>query len=179
MERADNYFIGVTLPADLKAVIESARGWMQKKWGNRSGMKTECHITLIPPFQCGRTLLEMKEILSTLTLPEVKVSVRGWGSFGERTIYAHVERSDSLELLKKEIGNRLRENGVSFRSEKRFVPHITIANRDIKPYSFIPSMEHLNDIKLDMTFTVDSFMIFSFVDWSWRSGEKGRVRFSS
>ncbi len=179
MERGADYFIGVTLPEDLRAAIESARGWMQKKWGNRSGMKTECHITLIPPFKCDKPLSEMKEMLRSLSLPLVSVSVRGWGSFGERTIYAHVDESESLLLLRNAIGNRLRENGVSFTIEKRFTPHITIANRDIKPYAFIPSMEYLNEIKLDTAFTVDSFMIFSFIDWSWRSGEKGRVRFSS
>lgn len=179
MESRDNYFIGVTLPEELKTVIDGARGWMQKKWGNRSGMKTECHITLVPPFSCDKTLSEMKKILDGVTVPQVDVSVRGWGSFGRRTIYAHVEHSSPLELLKEEIEKRLRENLIRFKRDKRFMPHITIANRDIKPESFMPSMEYLHDIELDETFTVDSFMIFSFIDWSWRSGEKGRVSFSS
>lgn len=179
MEKRDNFFIGVTLPEDLKDIIDSARGWMQTKWGNRSGMKTECHITLVPPFACDKPLFEMKKILEGIKVPPVSVSVRGWGSFGERTIFAHVERSSSLELLKKEIEKRLRFASVQFRSDKRFTPHITIANRDIKPYTFIPSMEYLNEIKLDTAFTVDSFMVFSFIDWTWRSGEEGRVSFSS
>lgn len=77
MESRDNYFIGVTLPEELKTVIDGARGWMQKKWGNRSGMKTECHITLVPPFSCDKTLSEMKKILDGVTVPQVDVSVRG------------------------------------------------------------------------------------------------------
>ncbi len=179
MEMKDNYFIGVTLPEDLKGTIDGARGWMRTKWGNRSGMRTECHITLVPPFSCNISLSDMKMVLEGITVPKVNVHVRGWGSFGERTIFAHVERSSSLELLKKEIEKRLREASIRFRIDKRFTPHITIANRDIKPENLVPSMEYLNEIKLDTTFTVDSFMIFSFMDWTWRSGEKGRVSFSS
>lgn len=179
MERRDNYFIGVTLPEDLKGTIDGARGWMRTKWGNRSGMKTECHITLVPPFACDESVSGMKEILEGIKVPPVSVRVRGWGSFGERTIFARVERSSSLELLKKEIEKRLREASVPFRIDRRFTPHITIANRDIKPECFIPSMEYLNEIKLDTAFAVDSFMIFSFIDWTWRSGENGRVSFSS
>lgn len=178
MERTPDYFIGVTLPENLEYTIDSARRWMQKKWGNRSGMRTQCHITLVPPFSSDKPLSEMKEILSGITVPEVKVRVSGWGSFGERTIYAHVEKNSALELLKKEIERKLSEASIRFKSEKRFTPHITIANRDIKPYSFILSMEYLNKNKIDVTFAVNSIMIFSFVDRSWRSGDEGRVRFS-
>ncbi len=108
MERTPDYFIGVTLPQNLEYTIDSVRRWMQKKWGNRSGMRTKCHITLIPPFSSDKPLSEMKEILSGITVPEVKVRVSGWGSFGERTIYASVEKNSALELLKKEIEKKLR-----------------------------------------------------------------------
>lgn len=174
-----SYFLGLTLPGDLRETIESERRWMQKKWGNRSGMKTEPHITLIPPFDCDLSLHDIKGILSDIVFPPVGVSVSGYGSFGERTIYAHVERSRELEDLVREISKTLRDNGIRVKEEKRYTPHITIANRDIKPYSFIPSMEYLNSIEIDKTFTASSFMIFFFRDYSWIADERYRVTFSS
>lgn len=175
---SDNYFVGVTLPDELKNRIEGARMWMRDTWGNRSGMRTEAHITLVPPFYSEKPLSEIRRILSGITVPEVSVHVSGWGAFGERTIFANVERSRELETLQREVALRLRSAGITLRNEKRFVPHITVANRDIRPESFVPSMEYLGSIELDCTFSVDSFMIFTF-DRFWSSEEKGRVRFSS
>lgn len=175
----DNYFVGITLPDELKKTVDGARLWMRDKWGNRSGMKTECHITLVPPFYSEKPLAEIREILSGISVPDVKVHVSGWGAFAERTIFADVERSRGLEILRKEVLFRLRSAGIKLKVEKSFVPHITVANRDIRPESFIPSMEYLRDIYMDTSFSVDSFMIFTFRDWSWKSEEKGRVRFSS
>ncbi len=174
-----SYFLGLTLPGELRETIESERRWMQKKWGNRSGMKTEPHITLIPPFDCDFSVHDIKEILSGIVFPPVKVSVSGYGSFGERTIYAHVERSRELEVLLREISKTLCDNGIRIKEEKRYTPHITIANRDIKPYSFIPSMEYLNSIDINETFSLNSFMIFFFRDYSWIADERYRVKFSS
>lgn len=173
----DNYFVGVTLPCDLKKTIEGARGWMRERWGNRSGMKTECHITLVPPFYSEKPLSEIRRILSHITTTQVSIHVSGWGSFGLKTIFACVERRASLETLQKEVSFLLKSEGITLKSEKKFVPHITVANRDIKPESFIPSMEYLNSIDIDYTFSPDSVMIFTF-DRSWKSEERGRVRFS-
>lgn len=174
-----SFFLGLTLPGKLRETIESERRWMQKKWGNRSGMKTEPHITLIPPFDSDLSLHEINQILSDIVFPPVEVSVSGYGSFGERTIFAHVERSRELEDLVREISKTLCDNGIRVKEEKRYTPHITIANRDIKPYSFIPSMEYLNSIEINETFSLNSFMIFFFKDYSWIADERYRVTFSS
>lgn len=173
-----NYFIGLTLPEGLRGTIESERLWMREKWGNRSGMRTEPHITVIPPFESDMLLSLLKEILSSLDVPPFSVNVSGYGSFGERTIYAHVKRSLELETLVRKATKILGENEIKVKKEKRYTPHVTIANRDIKPYSFIPSMEYLNKIDINETFMVDSFMIFEFRNYSWVMDESNRVKFS-
>ncbi len=175
---SDNYFVGVTLPPELKNTVDGARMWMRERWGNRSGMRTEAHITLVPPFYSEKPLSEIRRILSDITVPEVRVHVSGWGAFGERTIFAHVERSRSLEALQTEVSLRLRSAGITLKNEKKFTPHITVANRDIRPECFVPSMEYLSSVDLDYAFTPDSFMIFTF-DRFWSGEERGRVRFSS
>jgi 2'-5' RNA ligase len=173
----DNYFIGITLPQELEDTIERQREWMRRKWGCRSGMRTQPHITLIPPFQSDLSLREIKELLTPLTVSPFDISVSGFGSFGERTIFAHVEKSRELEDLQKKVSGLLSDGGVRVKDEKRFTPHITIANRDIKPEAFIPSMEYFNTIDLRYSFTADSVMIFEFRDYVWRS-DSGSVRFS-
>ncbi len=173
----DNYFMGITLPEELEEKIESSREWMRRKWGCRSGMRTQPHITLIPPFESGMSLSEIRDIISPLTISPFDISVSGFGSFGERTIFAHVEKSRELENLQKKVCGFLRNGGVRIKDEKRFTPHITIANRDIKLEAFIPSMEYFNTVDLKYTFTADSATIFEFRDYVWRS-EMGSVRFS-
>ncbi len=178
MRTNDNYFIGITLPEDLENKIERQREWMRRKWGCRSGMRTQPHITLIPPFQSDLSLGEIKELLSPLSVSPFDISVSGFGAFGERTIFAHVERSRELENLQKKICSLLMDGGVRLKDEKRFTPHITIANRDIKSKAFIPSMEYFNTIDLKYIFTADSVMVFEFCDYVWTSGDRGSVRFS-
>lgn len=174
----DNYFIGITLPPELENTIERQREWMRRKWGCRSGMRTQPHITLIPPFQSDLSLEEIKELLSPLSVFPFDISVSGFGAFGERTIFAHVERSRELENLQKKVSGLLRDGGVRVKDEKRFTPHITIANRDIKPDAFIPSMEYFSNIELRYSFKADSVMVFEFSDYVWQSGNRGSVRFS-
>ncbi len=178
MRTNDNYFIGITLPEDLENKIERQREWMRRKWGCRSGMRTQPHITLIPPFQSDLSLGEIKELLSPLSVSPFDISVSGFGAFGERTIFAHVERSRELENLQKKICSLLGNGGVRVKDEKRFTPHITIANRDIRPEAFVPSMEYFNAIDLKYIFTADSVMVFEFCDYVWTSGDRGSVRFS-
>lgn len=173
-----SYFIGLTLPSPLREEIESVRKWMTKRWGNRSGMRTEPHITLIPPFETESPISEIIDMLSSLEYSLVEVRVSGWGSFGERTIYARVEENRELEGLVNVLRNTLRENGIALHREKRYTPHITIANRDIKPESFLPSMRYLGGIRMEETFTVSSFMVFEFSDYRWITSGNQRVIFS-
>lgn len=171
MERKirDNYFIGLTLPEDVSVKIEREREWMRNKWGNRSGMATEPHITLIPPFYSSLSVECLTSILEKVRSEKISVVVSGHSSFGERTIYAYVEESGEMKALLEKIKKELRKNDIRFKDERTFTPHITIANRDIKPYSFIPSMEYLNGIKLYEEFTLSSFTLFRFSDYHWHS----------
>lgn len=171
MERKirDNYFIGLTLPEDVSYKIEREREWMKNKCGNRSGMATEPHITLIPPFYSSLSIERLSSILEKVRSEKIPVVVSGHSSFGERTIYASVEESGEMKALLERIKKELRKNDILFKDEKSFTPHITIANRDIKPYSFIPSMEYLNGLNLYEEFTFFSFTLFKFFNYHWHS----------
>lgn len=179
MERKirDNYFIGLTLPEDVSSRIEKEREWMRRTWGNRSGMGTVPHITLIPPFNCSLSTERLLDILSSVRNERINAVVSGHGSFGERTIYVAVEENKEMNELQKKLKRVLRENNIPFKDEKKFTPHITIANRDIKPESFIPSMEYLESLNLHEEFALSSFTLFSFIDYRWRA--VGEIRFSS
>lgn len=179
MKRSDNYFIGIILPRELEDTIERSREWMRRECGCRSGMRTQPHITLIPPFGSSLSLSEMKSLLSPIAFKSFDVSVSGYGSFAERTIFARVEGNSELEKLKMDLSGHLRDCGVKTKDEKFFTPHITIANRDIRPEAFIPSMEHFGASNLRYSFTVDSIMVFEFRDYFWHSCDTNSVRFFS
>ncbi len=179
MERTirDNYFIGLTLPEDVSSRIEKEREWMRRTWGNRSGMGTVPHITLIPPFYSNLSVKALLSILSSIKNDRIDAVISGHGSFGERTIYAAVEENREMTELQRKLKRVLRESNIAFKDEKKFTPHITIANRDIKPESFVPSMEYLESLNLHEEFALSSFSLFSFIDYHWRT--MGEIRFSS
>ena len=179
MERTirDNYFIGLTLPGDVSSRIEKEREWMRQTWGNRSGMGTVPHITLIPPFYSNLSVKALLPILSSIKSERIDAVISGHGSFGGRTIYAFVEENKEMNELQGKLKRVLRENDIPFKDEKKFTPHITIANRDIKPESFVPSMVYFESLNLHEEFVLSSFTLFSFIDYRWRV--TGEIRFSS
>ena len=89
-----------------------------------------------------------------------------------------MERSRELENLQKKVCGLLKDGGVRIKDEKRFTPHITIANRDIKPEAFVLSMEYFNTLDLKYSFKTNSIMVFEFSDYVWQSDDRGSVRFS-
>lgn len=178
-KRNDNYFIGITLPDELNRIVESERKWMRVNCGCSSGMKTAPHITLIPPFFSSFGDEYLRYIFSRFTFPSFCLHVSGHSSFGHRTIFVNVEKSKELTKLKNDITQILRREKIEIKNEKNFNPHITIANRDIEEKYFIPSMEYLNDDKIDITFEVSSFMLFTRKDYLWVNDGKNSVIFSS
>lgn len=134
------YFVAVVLPPELDKKVLLLKQWMLDHHGCKVALRAPAHITLVPPFWMDE---EKEEVLhhALEQLSQIQpftLLTNGFSSFPPKTIFIATEENTSLEALKIKASGLLEANE-SFRikAETRpFVPHITIANRDLHKKSF-------------------------------------------
>lgn len=182
------HFVGVLVPDDLRTTLESCRRWMHGQYGCRSGHSTPVHITLIPPFTASRGVNDqyLVDLLRYALAPlqeahklPFEAEVKGFGSFGDRTLFAALEKNrlwtevrDAVqeEYLRNRVGNLRKDT-------KPLVPHLTVANRDIPQGSIGPALTHFASLDLETSFPVSQIGIFHREGYHWGLRESNIVHF--
>lgn len=172
------HFLAVPLDEEHAAEIGFYRAWMRERYQCRSGQRTPSHITLIPPFRAGALdggslSQDSERLLEALlfhadSIPRAfTAGVAGFGAFGERSLYARVlpdPRWDELrDAVRKALAGdfRLPPPGTAF------VPHLTIANRDIPPGAVASALAYLSQQELAFTFDVERVSLYEMHEGLW------------
>ena len=153
-------FISIELPENVKKEIQR----IQEKLHEFSGKKTEfenLHLTLKFLGEINEEKIEkVKEKLIEVKLKKIDCSIDEIGVFNEdfiKIVWIHL---GGCEKLQKEVDESLKD---LFKSEKRFMSHITIARvkgvKDKKKF-----LEELKKIKFKkINFVVDKFSLMKGV----------------
>ncbi len=91
--------------------------------------------------------------------------ITGFYHFSNRVIMLEVSKTKALEVLFTDI--MLTASEVIDQSYTKFVPHITIANRDLSPEVFDKAYEYFSHIPYSRNFICDEVAIFTFEDGKW------------
>ena len=99
------------------------------------------HITLHMPFKLGSRKLEsLMDHLSKVCSDqeEFPLELEGFSAFAPRVIYIHVPLSEALKRLQREVQVAMRRWNLSAAThgDRGFVPHVTIAFRDLRRARF-------------------------------------------
>jgi 2'-5' RNA ligase len=146
---------------------------MRDHFGCRVALKSAAHITLIPPFWFDYT----SESLLTATLQSFQtdkipldIQLYDFFHFSNRVIFITVNENHRLGGLRKETEDHFIQPfpGIIKPDDRAFHPHVTIANRDIKPGDFIRAWEHFSREKLEENFcaTTISLLKLSLEKWN-------------
>jgi len=180
------------MPPDLSARLDGCREYMGSRYGCHSGFRTPFHITLVPPFCLGeesdpalvsRAALEALACCRGQGILPLVCRVQGFSSFGERTLFARVlvrpeEKNGAgrgiscWEALRSAVYDSLESvlspaGGCPRRDTRPFVPHITIANRDIPRGAARAALEYLSGLGLDEELTINSITVFERKGGAW------------
>jgi 2'-5' RNA ligase len=167
------HFIGVVAPESLADAVESCRRWMSERYGCSSGYRTAPHVTLIAPFACAdpRGVGPIEEALARWAFGRrgFECTVSGFGAFAERTIYAHVVASRDWTLWRDDLARELNAEcpGLVAVDRRPFIPHLTVANRDIPPGAVAPALTAFSELSLHETFVVDHAALFEWGNGAW------------
>ncbi len=167
----NTHFIGILVPEELEDVVADCRAWMQQQYGCKSGYGTPAHITLVAPFtlpekygvsQLKAAIAEgVADCAEQGQLP-FAARVNGFGAFSERTLFAHVEDSSAWQQVHSAIFHSCATAlpGMLPPSKRRYVPHLTVANRDIPTGAIDRALSHFSELNLDISFDACDVALF-------------------
>lgn len=184
------HFIGVLVPQELSDALTDCRTWMHEQFGCKSGYGTPIHITLVPPFHLDERYTtqqivdSLKKAVETLRatknqLGSFDAQVKGFSSFGDRTLFAKVLPSPQWAPLRDVVLNELLAAcpDCTKKDTRPFTPHLTIANRDIPVHAAETALAHFAAFNLEATFPVNTICVFLRKNGNWVSLEENTIHF--
>jgi len=174
------YFIGIVPPASIQESIVKFKQEIRKLCGSKHAFNAPPHITLHMPFTLKakkkQTLLDQ---LNTIKLQSQKETIRikNFNCFRPRVIYAAVEPNESLDELQKQVAGQLRKIQVfnSNYKDRPFVPHVTLAFRDLKKRDFNSVWSFFEHRQFEAPFTLTNFYLLQHLGKEWRIIESFEV----
>jgi 2'-5' RNA ligase len=178
------HFIGVLANEALADTLGQCRLWMGENFGCRSGFSTPMHVTLVPPFALADPgdveALERAIDACARAGKAFQARVAGFGAFAERTVFARVEpdprwtelRDSLYATIARALPGRIRKDA------RPFVPHLTVANRDIPAIAVPRALEYFAHLGLEEDFPADHIALFTrkggvwATERAWKLGKK-------
>jgi RNA 2',3'-cyclic 3'-phosphodiesterase len=156
-------FVGLELPRELRSCLAglAGRGIPGARWVPSENY----HLTLrfigeMPGWRAE----EIHTAMAELRAPGFVLTVSGLGTFhkGDRatTLFATVERSNSLGRLRSKIETALQRVGLE-PERRRFSPHVTLARLDNVPEPKLVQFVQSNNLFRAAPVSVEHFTLFS------------------
>ena len=166
------YFLAVLCPPSIDEKVQAHKLWMRDRFGCTVALKSAAHITLIPPFWMETNSEELQ--IQTLTqfqttIPAFQIQLKGFSHFSNRVLFVAVNENHQLGSLRKAVEDHFIQpfHGIIKPDDRPFHPHVTIANRDIKPGDFIKAWEHFKRLTFDERFDATSLSLLKLSPGKW------------
>ncbi len=165
------YFIAIICPEPYQTEITAIKNYFFDKYNCTVALKSPAHITLIPPFTLKQTtednLLQYLNIFK-ISLPELHISLDGFGRFDKRTLFLKPQTNESLFRLQETLLQYLIQKLPFLKPAKVFHPHVTVANRDLTREAFDAEWPHFKDRQFKADFTVTNFALLKLTERKWQ-----------
>lgn len=167
------YFVAIMCPPETDKNVRQFKNWMKEQFGSVVALRSPAHITIIPPFWLElnneEKLLESLEAFAS-DGNELHIQLDGFSSFGKRVLFIRVLENPAMEEIKdqavqhfaKSFGDLVRKD------ERPFHPHITIANRDLKPGDFEKAWLHFKGKNYKENFSSKTISLLKLTEGYWK-----------
>jgi 2'-5' RNA ligase len=167
------FLIAVLPDRQVSSEVRMMKERLLDTHGLKAALRSPAHITLVPPFTC--TDAQADAVADTLWKSlhlhgTVRFSIDGTGHFEDRVIYLNVIRSEALQALNDAVNDALRHSHAwTLRKEPQpFVPHITLANRDLRPERFGAVWADVRGISYQRTCAVGAIHLLRHDGARWK-----------
>ena len=172
MTQSAMYFVAVICPPEVNAKVIAFKQRMKERFGCVAALKSPAHITLIPPFwfkEAEENAL-LQATASFKSIPgDLIIQLDGFSHFDRKTLFVEVQQSQKLSELKRKTEDYFIQafKGIIEKDKRPFCPHITIANRDLKPSDFEKAWEYFSAKKFSATFGAEGICLLKLSPEKW------------
>ena len=167
------FFIALLPPVEVQTKANEIKGIMRDRYASRAAFRSPPHVTLLAPFEWP--LINLPDLAKSLARfaaaqSPVPMTLDGFGTFAPHTIYINVVKGDRLIAIQPQLLSHLREDLglVSQRDlNRRFVPHLTVAYRDLKPNKFRQAWSTFQHQEIHFDFTVTQLTLLIHDGQRW------------
>lgn len=166
------YFIAILCPEQIDNKIFQLKQWMKERFGCVVGLKSQAHITLIPPFWLD---VEQESLLMQVLdnfksdLDELEIQLDGFSHFGKKVLFIRVNENPGLDEIKKQTEEYFRTifPRAIKKDDRPFWPHVTVATRDLKPSDFLQALEYFSCKQFAEIFCTKTISLLKLVSGKW------------
>ncbi|MEO0704918.1 MAG: 2'-5' RNA ligase family protein [Cyanobacteria bacterium J06649_5] len=154
------FFVALLPPAEVQAKVNDIKSIMRDEYASKAAFRSPPHVTLLAPFEWP--IAELPALANALRdfasgQAPVPMTLDGFAAFVPHVIYINVVQSDRIMTLHTDLLSHLHKHiGLeSKRDQNRsFVPHMTVAFRDLKPSMFRKAWSVFQRREIHFDFTV-------------------------
>ena len=166
----NSYYIALVPSVKISEEILKFKQAAESKFGTKLALRSPAHVTLVPPFIANDD--ELKQVLTILKAQikqhkELSITIDGCSNFGSHTIYLQVKNNSRINKLFEDLFD-LVAKVVNPAGYRQFVPHITLANRDIPSQSFSEMLTYFKAFNYQCQTVINQVAIFKLVDQKWQ-----------
>jgi len=167
------YFIAIVPDEPVFDEVMVMKTEVSQRFESKAALRSPPHITLHMPFQWkeekeGRLISSLDAMASLQQGFEVQL--KGFGGFPPRVIYINVLENKLLSTIQKVIQNLARSKWHIYpksNSIRPFMPHMTIAFRDLKKPQFHEAWSTFKERGFNATISVTNICLLKHNGKSW------------
>lgn len=171
--QAPLYFIAVLPNDEISTEVTDFKNYADTNFDSRHALRSPPHITVIPPFRAYYN--EIEKISNTLAdfsknQANFNIDLSNFNKFGQSVIYIDVAENADLQALWKALSLLMETDFkiVNKFSGRPFVPHMTVAFRDLDPKIFPNAWNHFSNIDYERTFETHDLVLLINEDKKWQ-----------
>jgi 2'-5' RNA ligase len=166
------FFVALLPPELIQDQVRQIQSDFEFRYSTKATLKAPPHITLIPPFELSKDRIEPLQIeleKFAKTRSPFMINLSGFAAFPPRVIYLDVLPNPVLPDLYADITTTL-ANTLSIidpYASRPFVPHMTVAFRDLTPDNFELAWAEFRDRKINFEFEATNLTLLAHDEQKW------------
>lgn len=163
------YFVALLPDENTSKLIYEYKQIIYHQFACKAALKSPAHITLIPPVSLSSEQLELlKQDVKKIShsTDSFAIDLLGWNNFATRTIYLDCQNNQDLAKIYTKCQKLAMKIGLKT-DPRNFIPHITLANRDINIEQYANLWQLVNNMNYPKSVIINSIVIFEQTPTLW------------
>ena len=172
------YLIAILPPADILHEVIRFQQQIEQKFHATHAQKVPPHITIIPPFECEAEKLEvfipaLQAFLHKKTQQVIEIRLNGFQHFASRTLFISCDKNEAFDFFCKAIKQLFNQQKIIKQREEKhfFIPHITLANKDLKKSDFKIVWAYFKNMSYERSFQLNAITILQYDGNRWKTDQ--------